>query len=85
MRRIFDVCHGCRRCFSFCDSFPILFEEIDKSPTEELDSVPTSAFKGVSDKCTACDRCYVDCPYQVKKKRGVLAVFFDVYTAPSRF
>ena len=37
MRRVLDVCHGCRRCFSLCDSFPILFDQIDASPTEELD------------------------------------------------
>ncbi|MEC7514782.1 MAG: glycerol-3-phosphate dehydrogenase, partial [Pseudomonadota bacterium] len=24
MRRIFDICHGCRRCFNLCDSFPRL-------------------------------------------------------------
>lgn len=26
MRRVFDLCHGCRRCFSLCDSFPRLFD-----------------------------------------------------------
>ncbi|HJO88708.1 MAG TPA: glycerol-3-phosphate dehydrogenase, partial [Alphaproteobacteria bacterium] len=20
MRRVFDICHGCRRCFNLCDS-----------------------------------------------------------------
>ena len=29
MRRVFDVCHGCRRCFNLCDSFPKLFDYID--------------------------------------------------------
>ena len=24
MRRIFDICHGCRRCFNLCDAFPRL-------------------------------------------------------------
>ena len=23
LRRIFDICHGCRRCFNLCDSFPV--------------------------------------------------------------
>ena len=22
LRRVFDICHGCRRCFNLCDSFP---------------------------------------------------------------
>ena len=29
MRRVFEVCHGCRRCFNLCDSFPKLFDLID--------------------------------------------------------
>ena len=35
LRRVFDICHGCRRCFNLCDSFPILFDAIDESPYEE--------------------------------------------------
>ncbi len=22
LRRVFDICHGCRLCFNLCDSFP---------------------------------------------------------------
>ncbi|MBA3053429.1 MAG: glycerol-3-phosphate dehydrogenase, partial [Sphingomonadales bacterium] len=29
LRRVFDICHGCRRCINLCDSFPILFDAID--------------------------------------------------------
>ena len=28
--RGFELCHGCRMCFKYCDSFPILFDLIDK-------------------------------------------------------
>ena len=42
LRRVFDICHGCRRCFNLCDSFPTLFDMIDDSETGELDSVPVS-------------------------------------------
>jgi len=64
MRRVLDICHGCRRCFNLCDSFPILFNEVDQSKTEELDSVPSSSFKKVADACTLCDMCYTaKCPY----------------------
>ena len=31
MRRVFDICHGCRRCFNLCDSFPKLFDFIDET------------------------------------------------------
>src|SRR3546814_5138434 len=37
--RVFDICHGCRRCFNLCDSFPRLFDLIDDSETGELDAV----------------------------------------------
>ncbi len=47
MRRVFDVCHGCRRCFNLCQSFPTLFDMIDSSPSGELDSVDSSEFKKV--------------------------------------
>ncbi|EFC47468.1 anaerobic glycerol-3-phosphate dehydrogenase subunit C [Naegleria gruberi] len=62
MRRIFEICHGCRRCFNLCESFPSLFDMIDK--VEVLEQVPSSEFKKISDKCTMCDLCYnTKCPY----------------------
>lgn len=27
--RVFDICNGCRLCFKYCESFPILFKRID--------------------------------------------------------
>ena len=27
--RVFEVCHGCRMCFKYCDSFPTLFSLVD--------------------------------------------------------
>jgi len=64
MRRQFDVCHGCRRCFNLCDSFPTLFDLIDESKDEDVASVDSKEFPKVVDKCTLCDMCYmVKCPY----------------------
>ena len=64
LHRVFDICHGCRRCFNQCDSFPILFDLVDESPTMELDGVDPASFKQVVDKCTLCDMCYMTkCPY----------------------
>tara|TARA_Y100001960_G_C14714573_1_gene848901 strand:- start:441 stop:1778 length:1338 start_codon:yes stop_codon:yes gene_type:complete len=63
-RRQFDVCHGCRRCFNLCDSFPKLFDLIDESKTYELDSVDSKDFQPIVDACTLCDMCFmVTCPY----------------------
>ncbi len=64
MERVFDICHGCRRCFNLCDSFPRLFDLIDESETGELDSVDKADYKPVVDACTLCDMCFmVSCPY----------------------
>jgi glycerol-3-phosphate dehydrogenase subunit C len=64
MRRVFEVCHGCRACNRLCDSFPRLFELIDSSPSESLEDVKSADFKKVADVCTLCDMCYMaTCPY----------------------
>ena len=64
LERVFDICHGCRRCFNLCQSFPRLFDLIDDSPTGELDSVDRKDYKAVVDACTLCDMCFmVSCPY----------------------
>ena len=64
LRRVFDICHGCRRCFNLCESFPKLFDFIDESKTGELDSVSSDSFKDVVDACTLCDMCFLTkCPY----------------------
>ena len=31
LERVYDICHGCRRCVSLCDSFPTLFDLVDES------------------------------------------------------
>jgi glycerol-3-phosphate dehydrogenase subunit C len=64
MERVFDICHGCRRCFNLCDSFPRLFDLVDDSPTSELDGVKKADYKQVVDACTLCDMCFLTkCPY----------------------
>ncbi len=64
MRRVLDICHGCRRCFNLCDSFPRLFDLVDESRTGELDSVDSKDFAPVVEACTLCDMCFLTkCPY----------------------
>jgi Fe-S oxidoreductase len=64
LERVFDICHGCRRCFNLCNSFPTLFDLIDESKTGELDGVDKKAYAQVVDNCYLCDMCYMTkCPY----------------------
>ncbi|MFK5915689.1 MAG: heterodisulfide reductase-related iron-sulfur binding cluster [Woeseiaceae bacterium] len=64
MERIFDLCHGCRRCVSLCNSFPTLFDLVDESKTMEVDGVNKEDYWKVVDHCYLCDLCYMTkCPY----------------------
>ncbi len=64
MERVFEICHGCRRCFNLCNSFPRLFDLIDNGPSGELDGVPKEKYAGVEEACTLCDMCFMTkCPY----------------------
>ncbi|MFN5099692.1 MAG: heterodisulfide reductase-related iron-sulfur binding cluster [Burkholderiaceae bacterium] len=64
LERVFDICHGCRRCVSLCASFPTLFDLVDESDTMEVDGVAKSDYMKVVDQCYLCDLCYMTkCPY----------------------
>ena len=64
LERVYDICHGCRRCVSLCDSFPTLFDLVDESDTMEVDGVDKADYGKVVDQCYLCDLCYqVKCPY----------------------
>jgi Fe-S oxidoreductase len=64
LERIFDICHGCRRCVSLCTAFPTLFDLVDSSSTLEVDGVAKSDYGKVVDQCYLCDLCYMTkCPY----------------------
>ncbi|MFI4887297.1 MAG: heterodisulfide reductase-related iron-sulfur binding cluster [Burkholderiales bacterium] len=62
--RVFNICHGCRRCVSLCGAFPTLFDLIDNSATMEIDGVARADYAKVVDQCYLCDICYMTkCPY----------------------
>jgi len=64
LERVFDVCHGCRRCVNLCGSFPTLFDLIDGTPNGELEQVNKADYQTVVDQCYLCDVCYMTkCPY----------------------
>ncbi|NOS97035.1 MAG: Fe-S oxidoreductase [Methylotenera sp.] len=64
LERVFDICHGCRRCVSLCNTFPTLFDLIDNNPTMEVEGVDKKDFMQVVDQCYMCDLCYMTkCPY----------------------
>ncbi|MGD8783132.1 MAG: Fe-S oxidoreductase, partial [Thioalkalispiraceae bacterium] len=64
LERVYDICHGCRRCVSLCNAFPTLFDLVDESETMEVDGVAKQDYWKVVDHCYLCDLCYMTkCPY----------------------
>ena len=64
LARVFDICHGCRRCFSLCNSFPTLFDLVDATAAGEVHAVDKKSFAQVVDHCYLCDMCFMTkCPY----------------------
>ncbi len=64
MERVFDICHGCRRCVSLCGSFPTLFDLVDATDDGEVHGVDKKNYDKVVDQCYLCDLCYMTkCPY----------------------
>jgi Fe-S oxidoreductase len=64
LERVYDICHGCRRCVSLCQAFPTLFDLVDESDTMEVDGVAKEDYWQVVDHCYLCDLCFMTkCPY----------------------
>jgi Fe-S oxidoreductase len=64
LERVFEICHGCRRCVSLCQSFPTLFDLVDATADGEVHGVAKADYARVVDQCYLCDLCYMTkCPY----------------------
>ena len=64
MERVFEICHGCRRCVSLCQAFPTLLDLVDGSESMEVDGVAKADYWKVVDHCYLCDLCFMTkCPY----------------------
>lgn len=67
LKRTFHVCHECRMCVTYCGSFPILFEAVDREieagRAEGGETVDAATIVKVADHCWQCKLCYIKCPY----------------------
>ena len=64
--RTFEICHGCRMCFKYCDSFPSLFSFLDDRHDGDVRAVTAEETAQVMDECFQCKLCEVQCPYTVR-------------------
>jgi glycerol-3-phosphate dehydrogenase subunit C len=52
LTRIADICHGCRRCFSLCPSFDVLFKGLDVAEVDgEAEKLPKKVLDDFVDLC----------------------------------
>jgi glycerol-3-phosphate dehydrogenase subunit C len=66
VERTFEICHGCRLCFKYCDAFPSLFSLIDESHGGDVRRLTDAETERVMDACFQCKLCEVQCPYTVR-------------------
>ena len=64
LRRVYDICNGCRRCLPLCPSFKVMFDRLDVDAVDgDIDKLPAADVKEVVDLCYQCKLCYNHCPY----------------------
>ncbi|HEX9822405.1 MAG TPA: anaerobic glycerol-3-phosphate dehydrogenase subunit C [Methylomirabilota bacterium] len=64
LRRVYDICAGCRRCLPLCPSFRVMFDRLDVDAVDgDVEKLPAAAVKEVVDLCYQCKLCYNHCPY----------------------
>src|SRR5512144_580256 len=68
IRRAFEICHGCRMCFKYCDSFPTLFSLVDGKCDWDVRRLEARDVRAVMDRCFHCKLCEVQCPYTPRDK-----------------
>jgi Fe-S oxidoreductase len=61
--RVFEICHGCRMCFKYCDSFPNLFSLLDNKYEGNVTRIQPQETRSIMDACFQCKLCEVQCPY----------------------
>jgi len=73
--RTFEICHGCRMCFKYCDSFPLLFSFIDERHDGDVRKISEEETEQVMDACFQCKLCEVQCPYTVRENHEFMLDF----------
>ena len=64
LRRVYDICAGCRRCLPLCPSFKVLFDRLDVEAVDgDVDKLPGADVREVVDLCYQCKLCFNHCPY----------------------
>lgn len=64
LKRVSDICNGCRRCYNLCPSFNDLFGRLDQESVDgDAEKLGGQDFRSVTDLCYQCKLCFNHCPY----------------------
>jgi Fe-S oxidoreductase len=64
LRRVYDICSGCRRCLPLCPSFKVMFDRLDVEAVDgDVEKLPKADLEEVVDLCYQCKLCFNHCPY----------------------
>ena len=67
LKRVFEICHGCRMCVNYCGSFPDMFARVDRDIEKRgaigAELLDAADFTSVTELCWQCKLCYIKCPY----------------------
>ncbi|MFH1573440.1 MAG: heterodisulfide reductase-related iron-sulfur binding cluster [Acidobacteriota bacterium] len=75
VQRMFEICHGCRLCFKYCDTFPMLFSLLDNKYDGDVRKIMPAETGELLDTCFQCKLCEVNCPYTPRDKHEYLLDF----------
>jgi len=62
LRRVTEICDGCRRCHRLCPSFDHMLDRVDANEGDLAKMVPAD-FRRIVDLCWQCKLCFNHCPY----------------------
>jgi len=63
LRRITELCDGCRRCYRLCPSFDSMLDDaVDKNDGDHS-RITAADLRRIVDLCWQCKLCYNHCPY----------------------
>lgn len=74
LERAIEICHGCRMCFKYCSTFPILFDAID-AENGHVERLTVATLDTALDACFQCKLCEVQCPYTPREDHEFLLDF----------
>src|SRR5260370_7168796 len=64
LRRVYDICGGCRRCLPLCPSFKVLFDRLDVEAVDgDVEKLRARDVKEVVDLCYQSNLSSNHCPY----------------------